>query len=483
MTTRDLFKSNKLKKQLQAETAKRRSRNQADTQIVAALYGPARNDLQPAMLTVSRPINSLNPGPNRTRETTAQLLESTTRSVSKFGIVLPILIDKQNTIVAGHTLWEAAKGLGLETIECRVVEHLDSVELEALSLALNRIGEIGKYDLEKLRDRMIAIESHGIELISTGFTLPEIGQIKVKPLIEGTEQEDGDGAPVAAPISRIGDLFHLGRHKLLCGDALAASSYLRLLGDERASAVFSDPPYNCKIEGFVSGLGKHKHEDFVMFAGQESVEEFRQFLTTYLGHCRDFCSAGAVIFACMDWRQIEILLDAGRASDLHRINMAIWNKGSGGMGGLYRSAHELVAVFCTAKSPATNNVALGVHGRDRTNVWTYPGANRTGSSAGKALADHPTPKPVELVVDALLDVTHPGDVVIDPFIGSGTTIIAGEQCDRLIRGIELDSKYVDRTIWRWEKLTGEDAIHVESGLTFAELAAARGEIEGGSDDE
>lgn len=483
MTTRDFFNSNNFKKQLQSETAKRRSRNQVATKVVATQHAPVRNDLQPAISTVWRPIQSLSPGFNRTRETTPQMLESTTRSISKFGIVLPILIDEQNVIVAGHALWEAAKGLGLKEIECRVIEHLDPLELEALSIALNRIGEIGKYDLAKLRDRMIAIESHGIELISTGFTLPEIGQIKVKPLIEESEQDGSDGTATATPISQLGDLYCLGRHKLLCGDALAVSSYQRLVGAELASAVFSDPPYNCKIEGFVGGLGKHQHEDFLMFAGQESPEAFRKFLTTFLEHCRDACSAGAVIFACMDWRQIDILLDAGRASDLHRINMAVWNKGSGGMGGLYRSAHELVAVFCTEKSPATNNVALGVYGRDRTNVWTYAGANRAGSSAGKALADHPTPKPVELVVDAMLDVTHPGDLVLDPFIGSGTTIIAGERCDRRVRGIELDPKYVDRTIQRWEKCTGEEAIHVESGLTFAELAQERSAIQGGRDDE
>ena len=330
---------------------------------------------------------------------------------------------------------------------------------------------------------MIAIESHGIELLSTGFTLPEIGQIKVMPLPKETEQEEGDSAPTGSPISRLGDLYSLGSHKLLCGDALAATSYQRILEDDLASAVFSDPPYNCKIEGFVGGLGKHKHKDFAMFAGQESTEEFRQFLAAYLNHCRDRSAVGAVVFACMDWRQIDVLLDAGRVAGLHRINMAVWNKGSGGMGGLYRSAHEIVAVFCTAKSPAVNNVALGVHGRDRTNVWTYAGANRSGSSAGKALADHPTPKPVELVVDALLDVTHPGDIVLDPFIGSGTTIIAGEQSGRRVCGIELDPKYVDRTIRRWEELTGENATHIESGLTFAELETERGHVDGGKTDE
>jgi len=389
---------------------------------------------------------------------------------------------KHDNIVAGHVLWEAATRLGFEKIECRVVDHLDPIELEALSLALNRIGEIGKYNLDKLRDRMITIESHGIELISTGFTLPEIDQIKMMPLpVDGDcESDEGtDGAGVR-PTSKAGDLFSLGRHLLLCGDAVYETSYERLLGGGMAHAVFSDPPYNCAIEGFVGGLGKHKHENFLRFAGKESDAEFRVFLQTYLRICRASLAPGGVLFACMDWRQIDILLDAGRDAGLDRINVAVWNKGSGGMGGLYRSAHEFIAVFCNGKSPAINNVALGVFGRDRTNVWTYAGANRRGSSAAQALADHPTPKPVELVVDAILDVTNAGDVVLDPFAGSGTTIIASEHCDREARGIELDPKYVDRAIRRWERLTDDRAVHVDTGLTFAELVEQRADEGEGS---
>lgn len=482
MTTRDLFNSNKLKKQLQASNAEKRSKNLADVQVAAAAHEPGRNDLQPAMPTVMKPIEALHFAPNRTRLTTPRFLESLIRSVRKFGIVMPILIDKTDTIVAGHALWGAARKLNLQTIECRLVEHLEPLEMEALSLALNRIGELGEYDLDKLRDRMIAIESGGIELISTGFTLPEISQIKVKPL---PPQEDtpGSGKWDKIPVtSEPGDLFHLNRHRLLCGDALDALSYEKLLECATATAVFSDPPYNCKIEGFVGGLGEVKHEDFLMAAGEQSDAEFADFLATYLRHCRDHCSAGAVRFACMDWRQIDILLGAGREVDLNRINMAVWNKGAGGMGGLYRSAHEFVAIFCTVKSPAVNNVQLGVHGRDRTNVWTYAGANRKGSTAGQALADHPTPKPVELVVDALMDVTNPGDLVLDPFTGSGTTIIACEQSDRRGCGIELDPKYVDRAIMRWEKLTGEEAVHIETGLTFRALAKLRSNDGGEQDD-
>lgn len=476
MASKDPLSSRDLKKQLQAANAKRRARNQGKTQIVSAAHGHGRNDRQPQLVTLFKPTRSLHASANRTRETTPQLLASIVRSINKFGMVLPVLIDRHDTIVVGHALWEAAIELGFETIECRVVDHLDPIELEALALGLNRIGETGKFNLDKLRDRMIAIESHGIELISTGFTLPEISQIKLKPVasdVNDLESEEADGASIL-PISRVGDLFHLGRHQLLCGDAVDEASYQRLLGDTPVQLVFSDPPYNCKIEGFVSGLGKHKHDDFVMFAGKESEAEFRQFLEDWLCHCKMVSAPGAVIFACVDWRQVDTLLDAGHSVGLHRLNVAVWNKGSGGMGGSpYRSAHELIAVFCTAPSPAVNNVALGVHGRDRTNIWTYPGANRKGSSAAKALADHPTPKPVELVVDAILDVTHPGDLVLDPFIGSGTTIIACEQCDRVARGIELDPKYVDRAIRRWEQCTGAQARHAETGLSFADLTHHR----------
>jgi len=467
----------KLKKQLQAGTAERRSRNLAETNVVSARHEAGRNDLQPAMATVHKSVHELRPSTTRARETTPELLEKTIRSIKKFGIILPVLIDRQDGIVVGHALWEAAVKLGIETIECRVVEHLDTIELEALSLAINRIGEIGKYSLEKLRDQMIRIESAGIELTSTGFTLPEIGQIKIKSA--PVEDSEGEGEREAEFIVCIeGDYYQLGDHRLLCGDSLDEISYQRVLEGRQAQCVFSDPPYNCPIKGFVGGLGQHQHDDFVMFAGRESDEEFSDFLKTYLIHCRAFTSSGAAIFAAMDWRQIDLLLRAGRAADLTRINVAVWNKGAGGMGSLYRSAHEFIAVFCNGKSPATNNVALGVHGRDRTNVWTFAGANRRGSSAAKALEDHPTPKPIELVVEALLDVTNPGDVVLDPFLGSGTTIMAAEQCGRHACGIELDPKYVDRAIRRWEKFTDEEAVHVKSGLTFSELADRRcGEID------
>lgn len=347
----------KLKKQLQTGTAERRSRHQAETSVVSAQHCVGRNDLQPTMATVHKSVHELKPSTNRSRETTPELLEKTVVSIKKFGLILPVLIDKDDSIVVGHAIWEAATKLGFEKIECRVVAHLDPLELEAMSLAINRIGESGKYNIEKLRDQMIRIRSGGIELTSTGFTLPEIGQIMVKPLAEESGEEEDDEQEQEAVVSTLGDLFQLGDHRLLCGDSLDEISYQRVLDGRTAQGIFSDPPYNCPIAGFVGGLGQHQHEDFLMFSGKESAEDFAKFLQTYLAHCRCFTSTGAVIFAAMDWRQIDLLLQAGRAAGLTRINVAAWNKGAGGMGSLYRSAHELIAVFCNGKSAATNNVA------------------------------------------------------------------------------------------------------------------------------
>lgn len=475
MSAADNLKPKGLKKQLQAVSAARRAKNVGEVEVVAAAHAPPRrNDIQPLMATVMKPINQLKPAPHRARVPTPELRVALLSSVGEFGILMPILIDGKDQIIAGHELWEAAKELGISKIECRVADHLSPVECEAASLALNKIGDLGGYDLDVLRDRMIVIKSAGIKLRSTGFTIPQIDQILMvpKPVPAGPDEEGDDDDDDFAEVTRLGDLFGLGDHRLLCGDSLEPSSYELVLAGQTAACVFSDPPYGCDIEGFASGLGKHKHHDFIMGCDLDDAG-LADFFLTFLAHCKASTSPGAVIFACMDSRQIDTLLIAGREVGLTRNNIACWNKGSGGMGGLYRNASEFVAVFVNGKSPATNNVELGVHGRDRTNVWTYPGANRNGSSAAKALADHPTPKPVELVRDALLDVTNPGDVVLDPFSGSGTTIIAAEACGRIGCGIELDPKYIDRSIRRWEALTGQQAVHLESGLTFAELAAQR----------
>ena len=473
MVTKNFLNRPAIKQQLLGKSARRRSAHAAATRIADLASHPGRNDVQPNMKSIWLPIGALKPSAKRARITTPEQLERVINSIRQFGVVMQILIDRNNRIVAGHVLWEAAKRLGIDEIECRMIEHLDDVELEALTLALNRLGETGTWDLDILRERMIEIRTGGIELTNTGFTLQETDQILLDPLTpEACDDEECDADAAEAPVSILGDLFQLGDHRLLCGDALEIASYERVLDERQAQMVFSDAPYNCPVAGFVSGLGKHKHGDFQMASGEMDCASFTTFLTTYLEHCRSVTSEGAVVFACMDWRQIDRLLEASRKAGLTRNNICTWHKGSA-MGGLYRNATEFVAVFVNGPKPATNNVQLGAHGRDRSNLWAYAGANRKGSSSAEALSDHPTPKPVPMVEDCLLDVTNPGDVVLDPFSGSGTTICAAENCGRIARGIELDPKYVDRSIRRWERMTGREATHAETGLTFAELTVSR----------
>ncbi|WP_159456631.1 DNA-methyltransferase [Altererythrobacter xiamenensis] len=237
--------------------------------------------------------------------------------------------------------------------------------------------------------------------------------------------------------------------------------------------IFTDCPWNIPIAGFVSGLGKVKHQDFKMGAGEMPKEEFVDFCDRFHELGAANLIDGGVFYSCIDWRSADVIMKSGRRAGLRHINTAVWNKGSGGMGSPWRSAHEFIVIFCKGKKCAVNNIELGKHGRDRTNVWSYPGANRKGSSASKALANHPTPKPVEMVRDALLDVSNRGGIVLDPFMGSGTTIIAAEQCGRVARGIELDPAYVDVAVRRWEELIGRPAMHAETGLSFSEMAEKR----------
>lgn len=461
-----------LKSQLNTKSVMRRKRQADDVRIADAAARAARNDLLPKLNVVTRSTDSLKNGPGRSRRTSAAQLARVIDSVRAFGLVVPLLIDRNDVIIAGHVVRDAALALSLIDVPCIVTDHLSDAEARLLAVTLNRLGETGEWDLDALKIELSDLGLLNLDLTVTGFSMPEIDIILLGDAA-GAPEDEPEANLKNPPASRPGDLWVLGGHRLLCGDALEEASYGEVMDGAMADAVFSDPPCNCKIAGFVGGLGKHKHGDFAMAVGEMSDDAFHAFLRSYLQLCKAHLNPGAVVYACMDWRQIDRLLGAAAAAGLKRINMAVWNKGSGGMGLLYRSAYELVAVFCNGASPATNNVELGRHGRDRTNVWTIAGANRSGSSAGKALADHPTPKPVELVADALLDVTNRGAIVLDPFMGSGTTMIAAERTGRRARGIELDPKYVDVAVRRWEKLGLGEAVHAVTGQTFAETAADR----------
>jgi len=395
-------------------------------------------------------------------------------SIAEFGFTIPVLIAR-GEIIDGHIRIEAARRLNLEQIPAIDVSHLSPAEIRKLRLAANRLGELGEWDLDVLRVEFQELIDLDVELDVTGFTPQDLDIVLLEPLDGESHEEEELEDPPTQPVTRLGDLWMLDQHRIICGNALEAQTYEHLLEGELADAVLTDPPYNIKIKGNVSGLGKKVHDEFLMASGEMDDCEWQGFLDTVLNRLAAFSVDGAVLYAFMDWRSIHRLYQAGFTADLNLINLAVWNKEAGGMGGLYRSQHELVAVFCKGERPHTNNVRLGKNGRDRSNVWSAASANRRGSSANEMLEFHATPKPIELCTEALLDVTARGMTVLDAFLGSGTTLIAAEKTGRWCRGIELDPRFVDVAVRRWEKLTGKHAVLAATGESFEAVAARRGD--------
>ena len=292
-----------------------------------------------------------------------------------------------------------------------------------------------------------------------------------------SEQDPADEVPcidsATPPVSEPGDLWCLGEHRLLCGDATDAAAFKTLMGDDRAQMVFIDPPYNVPIDGHVCGSGAIKHREFAMASGEMTEDEFTTFLKNVFRQITRHSEDGSIHFVCMDWRHLHEIVSAGRAvySDLK--NLCVWNKDNGGMGSLYRSKHELVFVFKHGDARHINNVELGRHGRYRTNVWDYPGVNTLRNGRLEELAMHPTVKPVQLVADAILDCSTRGSIILDCFGGSGTTLVAAEQTRRHARLMELDPHYVDVIIQRYQQTTGNTVFHEYSGKTFEEMAPER----------
>lgn len=423
---------------------------------------------------VYRLHRELSPNPQNARKHPNQQIRQIGASIKQFGFVVPILIDRNNRIIAGHARAEAAKLLDIEEVPTILLENLSENQIKAFMLADNRLAEKAVWDPETLAvELQHLVEVNEFDVSVTGFEVAEIDSI-IEEARSGSEENDAIGIDeTAMPITRLGDLWKLGKHRLLCGDALHESSFAKLMVTRRADLVFVDPPYNVRIDGNVCGKGSIHHREFAMASGEMTAAEFVAFLITILGLLSRSSSSGSVHFICMDWRHIAELLAAGNQVYSELLNLCIWIKNNGGMGSLYRSQHELIFVFKNGKGRHQNNVMLGKYGRNRSNVWQYEGANtfsRQGDE-GNLLALHPTCKPVNLVADAILDCSARGDIVLDCFLGSGTTLIAAERVGRICHGMELDPRYVDVAIRRWQKHTGDHAIHAETGKSFDELAA------------
>lgn len=462
------FKSQKL-----AKTSGRRRALEKERALAQKAQSGGRNDLLPDMAVVKVRIADLRPSPHRARRLSADQVGRLMSSIGDLGFTVPILVNG-GEIVDGHIRVEAAKRLGLAEVPAIEITHLTPAELRKLRLALNRTAELGEWDLDQLRIEITELIDLDVDLSSTGFSATDIDIILLDEEGADDEEEQVCAADEASPVvSQTGDLWYLGEHRLLCGNALEPLALKTLLDGRDVHAVLTDPPYNVPIAGNVSGLGKKTHAEFAMASGEMNDAEWQAFLDEVMAQLSCSLVEGGVIFAFMDWRSVDRLYAAGFKSGLNLINLVVWYKEAGGMGGLYRSAHELVAIFCKGKSPRINNVGLGKNGRNRNNVWVAPGANRRGSSANEMLEHHATPKPVELCVDALLDVTDRGDVVLDIFLGSGTTLIACQKAGRICCGIEIEPQFVDIAIRRWQRLTGGAAILAATGESFTEAEAVR----------
>ena len=425
-------------------------------------------------------IRSLKLDSDNSREHGSRQIRQIARSVEAFEFNAPILVDRDGKVVAGNGRLMALQQLGRTEVPIVRLEHLSPEQARAYAIADNRLTDVSRFNDKQLALNLKLLSDMALDfdLEATGFSMGEI-DLRIESLTFDEPDaaiRDDDEAPIEAgvAVTHVGDLWRLGDHRLYCGSALEASSFARLLlARERIDAVFMDAPYNVPIDGHVSGKGKRRHREFVQGAGEMEEGAFIKFLQASLEAAVVHLRPGAVVFSCMDWRHVGELMTAAQAAGLTMINLCVWTKPIGGMGSLYRSAHELVLVFRHGKTTHRNNVELGRHGRNRTNVWAYPGANQFLRSSEDAdlIGQHPTPKPVKMVADALLDVTARGDLVLDPFMGGGSTLMAAERIGRRARGIELDPLYVDLTIRRWMRMTGEDAVHEATGERFSVLEA------------
>ena len=424
-----------------------------------------------------RRLEDLKPHPKDLRKHPEKQMSKLIASIKAFGFNSLIVVDENNTIIAGRARWEAAKLAGYEEAHVLVAAHLSTPQVRAYRLADNRIAEDAEWNREVLKIELEELSSleldFNVEL--TGFSTAEIDLI-----IEDKEDADdaaGDELPPVreTAVTRSGDLWQLGAHLLLCADARLPASYQQLLGDRKARLVVSDPPYNVPVDGHVSGLGRITHREFAMASGEMNAGQFTEFLTTVFTQLAAHSEDGALHYHCMDHRHIGEIVAAGAQAYSERKNVLVWKKPNAGMGSFYRSQHELIFVFKHGSAAHVNNVQLGATGRYRTNVLEYPGANSFGSQRDADLARHPTPKPVALIADLIRDASHVGDLVVDCFAGGGTIFLAAEKTRRRAAAMEIDPVYCDLAIERWEKATGKSAVHVASGETFQEAVKAREE--------
>ena len=430
-----------------------------------------------ALQIEERRIDGLCPYARNARTHSKAQVRQIAASIERFGFTNPVLISDDGEIVAGHGRVEAARLLGWKSVPTIALSHLSDTERRAYVLADNKLALNAGWDKEILAIELQGLVDLNFDVELTGFSLAEVDLVldEASDADPDTRDAPEDAVPAqsGAPVTRRGDLWALGRHRLLCGDTRSAADLDRLMAGASADLVFTDPPYNVAIDGHVCGLGAIKHREFAFASGEMSKLQFTEFLATTLSNLSRVMRDGAIAFVCMDWRHMAELLAAGRSAFSELKNLVVWNKTNGGMGAFYRSKHELVFVFKQGTAPHTNSFSLGETGRYRTNVWDYAGISSMGADRSDELAMHPTVKPVALIADAIRDCSRRGEIVLDGFGGSGSTLIAAEKTGRCARLVEYDPPYCDTIIRRWETMAGKKARLAEFGQFFDDVADDR----------
>ena len=455
-----------------SDQLRRKSRNRREGQermTVASVAQRRRNDMLPRLELSYVPLGELRPSARKLRKLDPAHVREVASSISLLGFCDPLLVGRGNELIDGEARYEAAKQLGLERVPCVRIEHLNPDDQRVLRLAANRLAEKGQWDLDALKIEFEELVLLDAPIEITGFSPAEIDHVILGEAEDGLEQGPLEPDPATA-VARVGDIFQLGPHRIVCGDATDPAVLARLLeGDAPARLVLTEP-YNVKIAGNVTGAS---HREFAMASGKMTNAEFLAFNDAWMAAVLPYLCDGGVFGTFIDWRGSPTVHSAATKLDLVPLNLIVWAKTNAGMGSLYRSQHELLPLFKKGTAPHVNNVELGKRGRWRSNVWTYPGASSLGSDARRGLKDHPTVKPTAMLEDALLDLTNRSDIVVDPFLGSGSTLIAADKTDRVCRGIELDPLYVDVIARRYQAATGNPAVLIETGEAFEALGARR----------
>ena len=441
----------------------------------SASSAQAKNPASKTSGIINRPPEDLKPWPGNPRTHSDKQLVKLKASIQKFGFTAPVLVDEEGVILSGHGRVLAAKALDLATIPTRIIPSLTEAKKRAYVIADNKLAQLSAWDDAALKAEMEILIRDEFDIETTGFSTAEVDIMFDDPAAPvSNDPDDLQSEDIPEEItSRKGDLWLLGNHRLLCGDALDVACYQTVIQDEQAQMTITDPPYNVRINGHVCGGGKVRHKEFAMASGEMSPSEFTTFLSSAFSHLHARSQDGAIHFMFMDWRHMREIQDAAKPLFGAPRQLCVWVKDNGGMGTFYRSQHELVFVFKKGTAPHINNFELGQHGRYRTNVWNYPGVNTLKGKGHQLLALHPTVKPVSLIADAIRDCSHHKGIILDPFAGSGTILVAAERTDRYARAIELDPKYIDVAVMRWQRVTGKQAVLAATGQTWDEVRDER----------